>query len=79
MLDTFSDSGEYGGTGKTFNREYIPKNIGNYFLAGGLNQNNLEEIIKDVEPYAVDLSSGVETDGFKDREKIKKVIEIVRQ
>ena len=79
MLDTFSDSGEYGGTGETFNREYIPKNIGNYFLAGGLNQNNLEEIIKDVKPYAVDLSSGVETDGFKDREKIKKVIEIVRQ
>ena len=79
LLDTFSDSGEYGGTGKTFNREYIPKNIGNYFLAGGLNQNNLEEIIKDVKPYAVDLSSGVETDGFKDREKIKKVIEIVRR
>ena len=79
LLDTFSDSGGYGGTGKTFNREYIPKNIGNYFLAGGLNRNNLEEIIKDVKPYAVDLSSGVETDGFKDREKIKKVIEIVRQ
>lgn len=79
LLDTYSNSGEYGGTGKTFNREYIPKNIGNYFLAGGLNQNNLEEIIKDVKPYAVDLSSGVETDGFKDREKIKKVIEIVRQ
>ena len=76
LLDTYSNSGEYGGTGKTFNREYIPKNIGNYFLAGGLNQNNLEEIIKDVKPYAVDLSSGVETDGFKDREKI---IEIVRQ
>ena len=79
MLDTFSDSGEYGGTGKTFNREYIPKNIGNYFLAGGLNAENLKEIIKDTKPYAVDLSSGVETDGFKDREKIKKVIEIVRQ
>lgn len=79
LLDTYSNSGEYGGTGKTFNRKYIPKNIGNYFLAGGLNRNNLEEIIKDVKPYAVDLSSGVETDGFKDREKIKKVIEIVRQ
>lgn len=33
LLDTYSNSGEYGGTGKTFNREYIPKNIGNYFLA----------------------------------------------
>lgn len=79
LLDTFSNSGEYGGTGKTFNRELIPKDISDYFLAGGLNQNNLEEIIKEVKPYAVDLSSGVETDGFKDREKIKKVIEIVRQ
>lgn len=79
LLDTYSNSGEYGGTGKTFNREYIPKNIGNYFLAGGLNAENLKEIIKDTNPYAVDLSSGVETDGFKDREKIKKVIEIVRQ
>ena len=71
LLDTYSNSGEYGGTGKTFNREYIPKNIGNYFLAGGLNAENLKEIIKDTNPYAVDLSSGVETDGFKDREKIK--------
>ena len=79
LLDTYSNSGEYGGTGKTFNRKYIPEGIGDYFLAGGLNRNNLEEIIKDVKPYAVDLSSGVETDGFKDREKIKKVIEIVRQ
>ena len=79
LLDTYSNSGEYGGTGKTFNRELIPKDISEYFLAGGLNQDNLEEIIKEVKPYAVDLSSGVETDGFKDREKIKKVIEIVRQ
>ena len=79
LLDTFSTSGEYGGTGKTFNRELIPKDISDYFLAGGLNQDNLEEIIKEVKPYAVDLSSGVETDGFKEREKIKKVIEIVRQ
>ena len=79
LLDTYSNSGEYGGTGKTFNRKYIPEGIGDYFLAGGLNRNNLEEIIKDVKPYAVELSSGVETDGFKDREKIKKVIEIVRQ
>ena len=79
LLDTYSNSGEYGGTGKTFNRKYIPEGIGDYFLAGGLNRNNLEEIIKDVKPYAVDLSSGVETDGIKDKEKIKKVIEIVRQ
>ena len=79
LLDTYSNSGEYGGTGKTFNRKYIPEGIGDYFLAGGLNAENLKEIIKDTNPYAVDLSSGVETDGIKDKEKIKKVIEIVRQ
>lgn len=79
LLDTYSNNGEYGGTGKTFNREYIPEGIGDYFLAGGLNAENLKGIIEETNPYAVDLSSGVETDGIKDKEKIKKVIEIVRQ
>ena len=79
LLDTYSNSGEYGGTGKTFNREYIPKNIGNYFLAGGLNAENLKEIIKDTNPYAVDLSSSVETDGVKDRSKIVEAVNLVHK
>ena len=47
-------------------------------LAGGLSADNLEKAINRVKPFAVDLSSSVETDGFKDFEKIKKVMEIVK-
>lgn len=77
LLDTFTDN-TYGGSGKTFDRSLIPKDCKEYFLAGGLNEKNLAEAISECRPYAVDLSSGVETDGFKDKEKIQRVIEIVR-
>ena len=77
LLDTYvKDS--YGGSGKTFDRKLIPENCKNYFLAGGLGVSNLKEALSECNPYAVDLSSGVETDGLKDKEKIRKVIEIVR-
>lgn len=71
------DSGT--GTGKTFDWCKIPKTEKPFFLAGGLSADNLEEAIGKVNPFAVDLSSAVETDGFKDYEKIKKVIEITRR
>ena len=70
------DSGT--GTGNTFDWSMIPKTDKPFFLAGGLGSDNLKKAIKDVNPYAVDLSSSVETDGFKDYEKIKTVTEIVR-
>lgn len=79
LLDTFVGKDVYGGTGKSFDRKLIPDNLGNYFLAGGLGADNLEQVLSECNPYAVDLSSSVETDGFKDREKIKEVIEIVRR
>lgn len=77
LLDTYSDSMP-GGTGHCFDRKLIPKDLDNYFLAGGLGADNLKEVIEECHPYAVDLSSSVETDGFKDRDKIKRVIDIVR-
>lgn len=69
------DSG--AGTGKTFNWKLLEGISRKYFLAGGLNAENLEEALE-MQPYAVDLSSGVETDGKKDREKIRTAVEMVR-
>ena len=49
-----------------------------FFIAGGLNEANVEEAIQHFTPYAVDISSGVETDGQKDHEKIRRFIERVK-
>ena len=67
-----------GGTGKSFNWSLVGKVKNPFFLAGGLKVDNIEQAIAKTttRPYAVDLSSGVETDGIKDRAKI---IEIVRR
>lgn len=70
------DSGT--GTGNTFDWSKIPKTNKPFFLAGGLGAENLKKAIEEINPFAVDLSSSVETDGVKDFEKIKKVTEIVR-
>lgn len=69
------DSGK--GSGKTFNWDLINKSIDkDFFLAGGLNSENISLAIEQFNPYAIDLSSGVETDGFKDEIKIKEVMEL---
>ena len=73
------DSGK--GSGKTFDWSLIDKNSeffkNSIFLAGGLNSENLTSAIEEFNPFAVDLSSSVETDGFKDEKKIKEIIEIM--
>ncbi|MBO7518073.1 MAG: phosphoribosylanthranilate isomerase [Methanobrevibacter sp.] len=73
------DSGK--GSGKTFDWSLIDKESeffkNSIFLAGGLNSENLALAIEEFNPFAVDLSSSVETDGFKDEEKIKEIIEIM--
>ena len=65
------DSGK--GTGQTFNWELI-KNAGfkkPFFLAGGLDPSNVADAVNELHPYAVDVSSGIETDRVKDPEKMR--------
>ena len=67
------------GSGYAFNWERLQgmdlsKNV---FLAGGVNLQNIEEALK-LNPFAVDVSSGAETDGVKDREKILSLTKIVK-
>lgn len=68
------DSG--AGTGMTFDWELIKGIKRDYFLAGGLNVNNVVEAIEKLKPFAVDVSSGIETDGVKDKNKM---IEFIRR
>lgn len=68
--------GEYGGTGKVsdWTLAVKAKKYGKIILAGGINSENINHAIKEVNPFAFDLSSSVETEpGIKDHEKIKKV------
>lgn len=70
------DSGS--GTGRTFDWSTIPQTAKPFFLAGGLNTENIKQAIKETKPYAVDISSSVEIDGVKDYNKTKQIMEIVR-
>ena len=68
------------GSGQTFDWQVFDKGQIHqpFFIAGGLNVENVREAIQHFAPYAVDVSSGVETDGQKDLEKIKEFIERVK-
>ena len=71
------DSGK--GSGKTFDWNLIKKDIKKeFFLAGGLSSSNVMEAIEQFYPYAIDLSSSLETDGVKDENKIKEIMELIR-
>lgn len=78
VLDTYHPK-LAGGTGLTFDwtlaQRLLPRPV---VLAGGLHAGNVADAVRTVRPYAVDVSGGVETDGRKDREKIKAFIEAVR-
>lgn len=67
------------GTGKTFDWSLFQEQEKPFFLAGGLSPENVKEAIECFHPYAVDVSSGVETDGFKDYEKMKAFMDAVRR
>ena len=67
-----------GGTGKTFDWSLIPEIQRPFFLAGGIGAANLEQAIREIHPYAVDLSSSLEIDGMKNAGRICQAVEIVR-
>ena len=73
-----SPSGRYrGGTGLPFNWEklhHTPLNKDQLILAGGLNEENVAEAIAIVKPALLDVSSGVETNGEKDPEKMRSFV-----
>jgi phosphoribosylanthranilate isomerase len=72
------DSGK--GSGKTFDWRLIRKDLKkDFFLAGGLNKDNITQAIEEFEPYAVDLSSSLEVNGFKNEDKIKEIMEIINE
>ncbi len=77
LLDAYRQE-MYGGTGEEFDHNLIPGNFRKYFLAGGITPENVRGVIKEYHPYCVDVSSGVETNGLKDRDKIIRLVEEVR-
>ena len=80
LIDT-RDSERYGGTGKTsdWNLAVKAKDMHPLILSGGLNPDNILEAIETVSPHAVDVNSGVEdSPGKKNHEKVKNIIELVR-
>lgn len=80
LLDTYVE-GVPGGTGRTFNWDIIPADVDKpLILAGGLNIENVVDAIRRVQPYAVDVSGGVESAaGIKDSELLATFIKRVRK
>ena len=73
-----------GGTGKMFNWSFLKEIKKPYFLAGGISLDNIKEALNLGEetgcpPFALDISSGAETEGVKDRNKIEKIIRRIRE
>ena len=76
LLDTMVE-GIKGGTGKTFNWKYaeMAKEHGRIILSGGLNPYNIGDAVRQLKPYGVDVSSGVEIKpGKKDHDKIREFV-----
>lgn len=71
------DSG--GGTGNAFDHSLIKDITRPYFLAGGLTPENAGRLIAELQPFAVDASSSLETDGFKDKNKMTSFVNAVRK
>ncbi len=80
LLDSYQ-KGQLGGTGKPFPWELAreARELGTIILAGGLNPENVQEAIRTVQPYGVDVSSGVESSpGRKDRRLVKEFVQTAK-
>ena len=79
LLDTLVEN-QYGGTGQTFAWEIARQAAVKYpvIIAGGLHPGNVGQVIADLRPWGVDVSSGVESGGVKDVGKIKAFVQAVR-
>lgn len=67
-----------GGTGKAFDYSLIKNKVNDrIFLAGGINAGNIKNAVS-LNPYCIDVSSGAESDGIKDREKIIKLVRSIK-
>ena len=69
---------ERGGTGEVFDWSCLDEFERPFMLAGGIDGTNVARAIRTVRPYGIDISSGIETEGVKDDEKIKAFTNIVR-
>jgi len=87
LVDTVYKSGsgvQYGGTGRTSNWNTVTELFKNLdvpvFLAGGITPSNVKDAINQVNPYGIDVASGVEKEkGMKDPIKVRELIKIVRR
>lgn len=79
LLDTYTKQG--GGSGQSFDWNLIPEDMSSpIILAGGLNPKNVASAVETVKPYAVDVSSGVESEpAIKDHKKIEQFIKEVQR
>ena len=81
LIDTFHPTLR-GGTGKTGNWEVsasLAKTVSGLMLAGGLNTSNVEDAVKIVQPFAVDVASGVEAQpGIKDHDKVREFVNLAK-
>lgn len=77
MLDGAS-AGAYGGTGRPFDWERVPALGRKFLLAGGLHAGNVSAALERIQPWGVDVSSGVEINGEKDRGRIQEFIRVVK-
>ena len=69
---------ERGGTGEVFDWSALDEFERPFMLAGGIDSTNVARAIRTVRPYGIDISSGIETEGVKDNEKMKAFTNIVR-
>jgi len=69
---------ERGGTGEVFDWSSLDEFERPFMLAGGIDSTNVARAIRTVRPYGIDISSGIETEGVKDDEKMKAFTNIVR-